>query len=502
MSGSGFTEQASPEGFAARVRIALAWRWGSQLIAQLITWSATIMVVRLLNPADYGLFAMSQVVVVALNFLNGWSFATSLVQAERVGRREIGQVFALLLLMNGTLAAAQLLLAPVAADYYGQPAVAHLLRVQALIFITTPFIALPASLLSRRLEFRSQGIANLASAIVGAMAALTLAWLGYGVWALVYAPILAFATRGLIMTVAARLFVWPVFNFRGAGQLIGFGGALTLCQLFWIIQSQSDIFIAGSRFTPSELGLYSEALFLTLIVTGRFLPPINEVAFPAYAELHKAGHSMAPFFERTVRSVLLVTAPIYIGLALTAPEAIITLFGDKWAAMAPIVTGLCLVMPLLALQIICSPTTNATGHTRTYILTSATGAVLFTACFLAGVQFGPMGLVHAWWVAAPLLLLVTLVLTLPHVGMSAARYLAACAPAVISCAIMALAVIAVRTALPDWHPALRLIALTGTGVMAYSLALIILWRDVVRDSWTLLRRTPASPIDLPANESV
>ncbi|CEM38643.1 unnamed protein product, partial [Vitrella brassicaformis CCMP3155] len=88
------------------------------------------MVVRLLDPSDYGLFAMSQVFVTALNFLNGWSFASSLIQADKIGRREIGQVFAVLLLTNTVLAAIQLVLAPVAADYYGQPAVADLLRVQ------------------------------------------------------------------------------------------------------------------------------------------------------------------------------------------------------------------------------------------------------------------------------------------------------------------------------------------------------------------------------------
>ena len=56
-------EHDAPEGFGARVRKALAWRWGSQLVAQFITWGSTIMVVRLLEPSDYGLFAMSQVIV-------------------------------------------------------------------------------------------------------------------------------------------------------------------------------------------------------------------------------------------------------------------------------------------------------------------------------------------------------------------------------------------------------------------------------------------------------
>ena len=225
-------EQEAPEGFAARVRNALAWRWGSQLIAQFITWGSTILVVRLLDPSDYGLFAMSQVVVTALSFLNGWSFASSLIQSDEVSERDIGQVFALLLVTNGALAAIQLLLAPFVAQYYGQPEVARLLQVQALIFLAIPFTALPTALLARRLEFRSQGIANLVSAIAAALTALALAWFGFGVWALIYAPIAGYAVRAVIMSVAARLWVRPVFDLRGARRMITFGGALTLCQLF------------------------------------------------------------------------------------------------------------------------------------------------------------------------------------------------------------------------------------------------------------------------------
>ncbi|MGB5321309.1 oligosaccharide flippase family protein, partial [Lutimonas sp.] len=80
----------SDGGFANRVRGALAWRWGSQVAMQIITWTSTILVVRLLAPEDYGLFAMSQVVVTALAFLNGQSFATSLVQTDRVDERRVG----------------------------------------------------------------------------------------------------------------------------------------------------------------------------------------------------------------------------------------------------------------------------------------------------------------------------------------------------------------------------------------------------------------------------
>jgi O-antigen/teichoic acid export membrane protein len=480
-------------GFAARVRSALAWRWGSQVLAQIIAWSSTIIVVRLLDPSDYGLFAMTQAIIVALNFLSGYGFATSLIQAPEIDERRIGQVFGLLIASNVGLALAQFALAPIAADYYGEPAVAPMLRVQALIFLATPFIALPSALLARRIEFRSQGLVNLLSSLLAAGTALVLAWLGHGVWALVIAPLVGFATRALGLTIAARMLVWPIFDFRGAGDIISFGGALTLCQLFWIVQSQSDILIAGSMFSPHELGLYSEALFLTLIFTGRFLPPLNEVAFPAYAELHKAGRPIGPAFLRSARTVMILAAPLYIGLGLTAFPLVATVFGPKWLEMAPIAAGLAFAMPAMALQIICSPTTNALSRPRIYLLTSLAGAIIMPLAFVIGVSGGAQGLVHAWWGAAPLLLAVTLGLTLPAIDLRFRSLLHALQPIACACAVMTVVVVALREALADMAPPLQLIALVTAGAAAYGAVLWLGWPHVIRETLAMLRhRDPAA----------
>ena len=485
------------EGFAGRVRSALAWRWGSQVAMQIITWTSTILVVRLLEPTDYGLFAMTQVVLTALAFLNGQSFATSLVQTDKVDERRIGQIFGLLLAFNGTMAVIQFISAPLAAAYFREPQVAEMLRIQAIIFLTVPFTALPSELLARRLEFRKQAQVNMAAAIIGAVVALVLAWQGFGVWALVYAPICMFATRAVGMSIAARLLVKPVFDPRGAWDLFTFGGTLTICQLFWIIQSQSDIVIAGRLLPTYDLGLYSEALFLTLIVTGRFLPPINEVALAAYSELHREGKPLGPYFVKTARLVMLVTAPIYVGLALTAEPAVLTLFGEKWAGLVPIVGGLALVMPALALHLICSPVTNAMGRPRVFLFTSACGAVIMPIAFMIGVNQieggsigAAMGLVHAWWFAAPLLCTITLSATLPRIGVGPLTLLRELAPVALACAAMALAVLGVQRFAVIGTPLLDLGWNAAIGAAVYAGAFWLVWPHIVKDAWRMLRPKP------------
>jgi len=486
--------------FADRVRSAVIWRAGSQIAAQVVMWGATLMVVRLLDPHDYGLFAMAQVVVTAMNFLSGYSFAVSLIQAESLTERRIAQVFGMLIVANLGIATVQFLLAPLAATYYGQPVVAHMLRVQCLLFLTTPFIALPSALLARRLDFKRQGWINLGGALIGAVTALGGALAQLGVWTLVIAPIAMFVFRAIALTIAARLLVRPSFDFRGAGDIVRFGTALMISQFLWIVQSQSDIFLAGRQLDPHALGLYSEALFLTLIVNGRFIPPLNEVAHPAYAHLWKEGKPVGEAFISTARLVMLVAAPLYVGLGLTAGPAVATLFGPKWLEMIPHVAGLALAMPFMALQIICSPATNAMSRPRIYVHTSIAGAIIMPVAFLIGVNWGAPGLVRGWQVATPLLLAYTLYQTLPVIGATWAALANAMVPVLVATGAMAAAVLTAKMLTTGLPSPGALAVLVIAGALAYAATLKLVWPDLVSALLDLLLRRRAI-VPVPADQT-
>ena len=476
-------------GFAARVRSAVAWRWGAQVAAQIITWTSTFLVVRLLDPSDYGLFAMSQVIVTALAFLNGQSFATSIVQTDRIDERRVGQVFGMLIIANVLLATIQFLFAPYAAAYFEEPIVADLLRVQAAIFLTIPFIAMPSEWLARGLEFRKQAKANMGSALVGAFCALFLAWTGWGVWALIYAGLSIFVSRACFLMLVARFWVMPVFTPKGAWDLFTYGGVLTLCQLFWIIQSQSDVVIAGRILETHDLGLYTQALFLALIVTGRFIPPINEVALAAYSELHRANKPLGPYFLKTARLVMMICTPVYVGFALTAQHVIPVLMGDKWTGLIPIFAGLAVAMPAFALNLICSPVTNAMGRPKVYLFTSIVGAVIFPLVFLWQVDKGAMGLVDAWGLVAPALCIITLGVTLPRIGVSPYAMGFTLAPIIIACSVMTIAVMGTEWLIPIESPFFALLRSAVVGAGVYAGTFWFGYREVVAETWTLLRKS-------------
>ncbi|WP_406568402.1 lipopolysaccharide biosynthesis protein [Alterisphingorhabdus coralli] len=396
------TAEESDKNFSAKVRSAVFWRSGSQILAQIITWGSTLAVIRILDPSDYGLFAMTQTVMVFLAFLNGYWFAGSLIQSDNVSQQEIRQAFGIVILLNAGLALLQILSAPLVAAYYNQPFIAQMLRVQALIYVATPFMIVPEVLMSRQLDFKRQAFANLAAAIVGALTALLLALSGWGVWTLVAAPIALFWTRAIGLMLAARLWVWPSFDFRGSRKMLGFGSTLLASHFFWIVHSQSDIFIAGRILDPHALGLYAEALFLAQVFAAKFVPPLNEVAFPAYARLQKEPEKLSWSFLKSMRLILLISCPLYFGLSVTAQPLVSTIFGEKWLGMVPFIQLLSLAMPFMTFQILFAPATNALGAPQVTLRSSIFGALVMPISFAIGIQFGPIGLAFAWLIGLPI----------------------------------------------------------------------------------------------------
>jgi O-antigen/teichoic acid export membrane protein len=477
------TAETPAGAFAAVVRRAVIWRSGSQVLSQIVQWAATFLVIRILDPRDYGLFAMCQVVLALLALLNGYNLASGFIQAREVSEREVRQFFGMLVLMNGAMALAQLALSPLAAAYYREPVVGQMLRVQALMFLAIPFIVLPQALLSRRLDFRHQARANITASVASAGTALGGALSGWGVWTLVAAPAAMYAVRAAMLTWSARALVRPLFDFRGAGGLARFGGLMVLGEFLWFIQTQADIFIGGRMLSAHALGLYTTALFLAQIFNAKVIPPLNEVAFSAYARIGDDRDAVARAFLRSARAIMAAALPFYVGLFLTAEPLVLVVLGEKWSGTVPVVRLLALAMPFMTLQVLLAPACDAMGRPGVGVRNGVVGAVLFPLAFFLGAQHGAAGLAWAWALTYPLYLAICLTRMLPVLGIAVGRLADTLTPPLTAALGMGLGVHLAGQVLPTAEPPVQLALSAALGIALYGAWLLLFaratWRELV-----------------------
>ena len=461
------TDAASPS-FAARVRTAVLWRSGSQILTQLVSWASTLIVIRLLAPEDYGLFAMAGVMLVLLNTMNGYGLASALIREAEVTEERLRQTLGMLILMNGALALVQFCAAPWVAAYFRHPEVADILRVQSVIYLTIPFSALPHAILSRKMDFRRPAQVRLVGAIVGATIALGMALGGFGVWTLVAAPIGMYITEAVGMMIVARAPWRPSFRFAGAWHIAGFGGMMTVTQLFWFIQSQSDVMIAGRMLEAHWLGVYTTGLFLAQLLAAKFVPPINEVAFAAYSRQQQSGPG--PVLA-TMRLVLLIALPAYAGMAAVAPPLVSVVLGEQWHEIAPILPILALAMGLMTLQILFSPATNALGQPKVAMRISMLGAVVMPSAFWVGSHFGVTGFAWGWVGGMAVLTSLTAIYSCRVIGLPLRALSEAISPILFAAAMMGASVYLLRGLLPAMPDFMQLLLLVPLGAAIYGAVL-------------------------------
>ena len=307
-------------------------------------------------------------------------------------------------------------------------------------------------------------------------------------WTLVAAPLVLYVVRGVGLTVAAKTLVWPSFDFRGAGALARFGGLMAAGQFFWFLQSQADVFIAGRHFAAHDLGIYTTSLFLTQIFVSKFVPPLNEVAFSAYARLQHDRAATAAAFLKGVRLVMIAALPFYLGLAATAEPLVLTMLGEKWAEAIPVVRLLALAMPFMTLQVLFSPACDALGRPGIGVANGATGALVLGGAYLVGVHWAEVGLATAWILAYPVYLAISCRRSLPVIGARFGEVVAAIAAPLAAATGMALCVLLVDDVLPPLPPLAHLALLAATGAAVYGAWLVIFARPTVDELVALIRR--------------
>jgi len=258
-------------------------------------------------------------------------------------------------------------------------------------------------------------------------------------------------------------------------------------QLFWFLQSQSDVFIAGRALSPHLLGIYTTSLFLTQIFVSKFVPPLNEVAFSAYARIQDDPKARAAAFLKAVQLVMLAALPFYAGLAAAAEPLVYAVLGEKWAEVVPVVRLLAFAMPMMTLQVLYSPACDAIGRPGVGVVNGAIGATLLTVSFLLGVRGGVTGLATAWVVTYPLYLVISSRRALPVIGVSWQAVARAAAPAILCAGAMATLVVGVDRLLPSLDAVPRLAMLVALGAVSYAGLLLAFARNTVREVVRLVR---------------
>ena len=339
------------------------WTVSARVLVQLVTWPATIIVMRLLNPRDYGLVAMSSVVIEFVSVFGDPGLAAGLVQTQVLRVETSRAASALIVLLNLLLLIVLMLAAPSIAAWYREPDLTQVVRVASLSLLMTAIATVPQAHLVRDLRFREMALALIVGNVVASLATLICAIYGFGVWSLVVGSLVLSALRSIVIVAYNRSAAWPDFfkGFAPVRHLMHFSVHMLSNRILWYCSMNLDLIVLGRIVHSTQLGSYSVGANLASIPGDKAMDAVNRVSFPTLSRMRLTPTQFNYTYERILRMLAVYGFLVAWGVAAVAPELVHVVLSEKWRFAVIPLAMLSIAAPLRMLTAFQNTVNNAAG---------------------------------------------------------------------------------------------------------------------------------------------
>ncbi|MHC4305733.1 MAG: MOP flippase family protein [Planctomycetota bacterium] len=477
-----------------RSRAASGLRWtagahGGKHVLQLLT---TLVLVTLLEPADFGLASMGMVFVGFVGLFHDLGTSAAIVQRKDVSETLLSTIFWVNVGCGVTGMVLLIAAAPLAGMIFADDRVAPLLMLMSLSFVIAGPGIVHGALLRRDLLFDVLARVELAGVAIGAAVGITSAASGYGAWALAHQLL---ATAGVQTVGFWSAYAWRpqlVFSRRALRGVAGFSLNLVGFNALNYFVRRLDYLLIGRFLGATDLGVYTLAYRLMLYPVHNIAGVIGRVMLPVYARMQDDDARFRAAYTKIVAAVATVTLPLMIGLMITGQPFVRAILGPEWA---PVGTLLLILAPVGMIQSLLTSVGmiyQAKGRTGLLLTWGLVAAAVVAPALLLGVRYGITGVAVAYATASILLAYPSAAIPFRLIGLTLRRFIGPLRRTMICSACMGVVVLAARLALPDHlAPSAVLSVLLVLGVVTYVVSSLLINRELTREMFRLATARPA-----------
>jgi O-antigen/teichoic acid export membrane protein len=370
-----------------------AWMVLFKAVERSIGVVSTLILARLLVPADFGLIAMAMSFVALLELLWSFSFDSALIQKRDADRSLYDTAWTLNACLGLSIATGLVLLAHPVAWFYEDQRLAPILYYLAFGTLLQGIENIGVVAFRKELRFGMEFGYQVAKKIVGFCVTIPVAFALQSYWALIIG-ILAGRAFTVLLSYVAHPYR-PRFSLAARNELLHFSKWLFFNNLLFVLQMRSQDFVIGKVAGPAGLGLYTVAHEISTLPTSELVAPVNRAVFPGFAKLAADIDALRSGYLNVFGLTALLVIPAGLGIAATASLLVPTVLGAKWMDAVPIIQVLALYGALAALSSMFQPTFLALGRTQVLFNLTVANLILFIPSVIYGaINLGVMG--AAW----------------------------------------------------------------------------------------------------------
>jgi lipopolysaccharide exporter len=440
---------------------------------------STIILLRLLNPADFGLVAIAMTLIGALQLLFAFNFDVHLIQNTAAGRDQFDTAWTFNVLFGVACTVMLVGTAHWVSLFYQEDRLEALVYTLAVGCLVAGFANIGPVLFRREMRFDREFKFLLAKRLAPVLVTIPIAiWLR-NYWALAIGQLTG-TFAGVLLSYLVSDYR-PRFCVKSRGELFHASKWLVVNNMLAFFNGRAAEFVIGKFAGVVGLGVYSVSSEIAAMPTNELVAPINRAAFPGYSALAKDNDALRNSFLAVISMIALFVLPAGIGIVTVADLLVPVVLGQKWLAAIPLIQILAVFGILTALQTNIGYVYLAVGRPRLITFVAFAQFITLIALLLPSAwRWGAIGAAWAFLCTAILMVPVNQLLISRQLQLSSGAYSARLWRPVVASSIMAVVILLLKQELPISNQTsaqlVSLLLAVGLGVLVYAATLYCLWR--------------------------
>ena len=313
-----------------------AWMISFRMLDRVVGLVSTLVLARVLTPADFGLVAMATALIAFVELFGSLGLDTALIQRPGATREHFDSAWTMNVAIGALVALALLLCAWPLARFYDDPRLITLVAFLALGPLVQGCENIGVVAFRKELNFDREFRFLLSKRVLSFAITVSLALWLRSYWALAIGMVCGRLT-GVGISYALHPFR-PRWSLVRAGDLLHFSLWLVGLNLTAFLKDRAPDFIVGKLAGPHALGMWSVANELSGMVGTELIAPMNRAALPTYSRFADDRAALAAAYLSVLGLVGVLLLPLVVGLAAVAPLVVAVLLGPQWQDTGPLIS--------------------------------------------------------------------------------------------------------------------------------------------------------------------
>lgn len=306
------------------------WRFFERCGAQGVTFIVSIILARLLDPNVYGTVALVTVFTTIMQVFVDSGMGNALIQKKDADDLDFSSVFWFNLIICFILYLIMFIAAPFIAAFYKMPELTSVVRVLSLILIISGVKNVQQAYVSRTMQFKKFFFSTIGGTIGAAVVGIIMAYMGFGVWALVAQMLFNTTVDTIILWITVKWRPKMMFSLQRLKELFSFGWKLLVSSLLDTVYNDLRQLIIGKLYSSDDLAFYNQGKKFPHLIVTNINTSIDSVLLPTMSKAQDDKSTVRSMTRRAIKTSTYIMMPIMIGLAVCAEPLVSLILTDKW----------------------------------------------------------------------------------------------------------------------------------------------------------------------------